>query len=130
MCPMNCHPTYCGMTVEVEGGRLVSIKGDRDNPDSRGFLCMRGRAAHEIVDNPKRLLQPLRRVRQDENHRLPDDQWEPISWEEAFGIILENIRQTERERVGIWAGHGTAVTGINRPFLMRFGFMGGFQIWN
>lgn len=130
MCPMNCHPTYCGMTVEVEGDRLVAIKGDHDNPDSRGFLCMRGRAAHEIVDNSKRLLQPLRRVRRDESQRQIDDQWEAISWDEALRSIVNNIRQTERERVGIWAGHGTAVTGINRPILMRLGFMGGFQVWN
>lgn len=39
MCPMSCHPTLCGMLVEVEGERLVGIRGDADNPDSRGFLC-------------------------------------------------------------------------------------------
>jgi anaerobic selenocysteine-containing dehydrogenase len=32
MCPMNCHPTYCGMLVEVEGGRVRSVHGDPDNP--------------------------------------------------------------------------------------------------
>ena len=42
MCPMNCIPTQCGMTVEVEENKLLSIKGDRHNPDSRGFLCIRG----------------------------------------------------------------------------------------
>jgi anaerobic selenocysteine-containing dehydrogenase len=59
MCPMNCHPTLCGMLVDVEDGRLVDVRGDRDNPDSRGFLCVRGHAAREIIDNPKRLLTPL-----------------------------------------------------------------------
>ena len=38
MCPMNCLPTQCGMTVTVEGNTLVSVKGDAHNPDSRGFL--------------------------------------------------------------------------------------------
>ena len=33
MCPMNCHPTLCGMLVEVEDGRVLSVKGDPDNPD-------------------------------------------------------------------------------------------------
>ncbi len=28
MCPMNCHPTLCGMLVEVEDGRLRSVRGD------------------------------------------------------------------------------------------------------
>jgi ketosteroid isomerase-like protein len=27
MCPMNCHPTLCGMLVEVEDGRLVQVRG-------------------------------------------------------------------------------------------------------
>jgi len=43
MCPMNCHPTYCGMRVELERDRVVSIRGDHDNPDSRRFLCIRAR---------------------------------------------------------------------------------------
>ncbi len=39
MCPMNCHPTLCGMLVVIEDGRLVEVGGDKDNPDSQGFLC-------------------------------------------------------------------------------------------
>ncbi|MGB0383155.1 MAG: hypothetical protein ACPGJH_09815, partial [Alphaproteobacteria bacterium] len=57
MCPMNCHPTLCGMKVTVDGNALT-IAGDPTNPDSEGFLCMRGNTAHEIVGNPKRLLTP------------------------------------------------------------------------
>ena len=57
MCPMNCHPTLCGMKVTISDG-AVTITGDEDNPDSRGNLCMRGKAAHEIVGNPARLLTP------------------------------------------------------------------------
>ena len=33
---MNCFPTYCGMEVDVENGRVVKIRGDKENPDSRG----------------------------------------------------------------------------------------------
>ena len=58
MCPMNCHPALCGMIVEIENGRPVKIRGDRENPDSRGYLCVRGRSALEVFDNPKRILHP------------------------------------------------------------------------
>ena len=51
MCPMNCHPTFCGMTVEVESNRLVSVKGDKENPDSAGFLCVRGLASQDIFSD-------------------------------------------------------------------------------
>ena len=66
MCPMNCHPTLCGMRVDIEGGKVVKVQGDPDNPDSRGFLCIRGQAAKEIYDNPARLLHPLVREREAE----------------------------------------------------------------
>ena len=42
MCPMNCHPTLCGMKVQVRDQQLVSIEGDEENPDSQGVLCVRG----------------------------------------------------------------------------------------
>jgi Molybdopterin oxidoreductase Fe4S4 domain len=34
MCPMNCHPTFCGMLVEVDDGKLKTVSGDKENPDS------------------------------------------------------------------------------------------------
>ena len=55
---MNCHPTLCGMLVDVEDGRLVGVRGDPDNPGQPGFLCVRGQASREIIGNPKRLLTP------------------------------------------------------------------------
>src|SRR5262249_37279896 len=41
----NCHPTFCGMLVEVEDGKLKTVSGDKDNPDSQGFL--RARPQHQ-----------------------------------------------------------------------------------
>ncbi len=125
MCPMNCHPTQCGMLVEVEHECVTSIKGDSENPDSRGFLCLRGQATREIPHNPLRLGTPLRRI-----GGRDEDRWEPISWEDAYSILIEHIQQTRRDRVGIWSGHGALATASIRPLIMRFGYMGGFQVWN
>ncbi len=125
MCPMNCLPTQCGMTVEVEENKLLSLKGDPNNPDSRGFLCIRGRATNEIFDNPKRLLRPLRRVGKREDNR-----WEPCSWDDAYAMIVDAIQQTQPERVGLWRGHGTGTTGpTGNTLVSRFGLLGGFQQW-
>lgn len=125
MCPINCNPTQCGMLVEVEHERVISIKGDPENPDSRGFLCIRGQATREIPQNPLRLRSPLRRV-----GKRGEDRWEPISWEDAYSLIADQIQQTRRDRVGIWAGHGALATSSIRPLFMRFGYLGGFQVWN
>lgn len=125
MCPMNCLPTQCGMTVEVEENRLLSLKGDQLNPDSRGFLCIRGRASREIFENPKRLLHPLRRVGE-----RGEDRWERCSWDEAYTMIVDAIQHTQPERVGLWRGHGIGTTGPTGTMLVsRFGLLGGFQQW-
>jgi len=53
MCPMNCLPTVCGMLVDIEEGRVTRIHGNPENPESRGFLCMRGHVAAEITITPR-----------------------------------------------------------------------------
>lgn len=126
MCPMNCLPTQCGMTVEVEGNRVLSLKGDVHNPDSRGFLCIRGQATQEIFENPRRLLHPLRRV-----GRRGEDRWEQCSWDEAYAMIVDAIQQTQPERVGFWRGHGIGTTGpTGNTLISRLSLLAGFQQWS
>lgn len=128
MCPMNCHPTLCGMTVSVEDDQLVSIIGDETNPDSQGFLCMRGKAAHEIVGNPQRLLSPLRR-----DERASTD-WSETSWDEALDMIAAHMRDVGREAVGFWQSHGNWANdyafGLKRAQMDRFANLYGCQFWN
>lgn len=128
MCPMNCHPTLCGMLVDIEGDRCVGVRGDKENPDSRGFLCVRGQASREIIGNPKRLLYPLVR------ERRSDDAWRRVSWDEAFDLIASRMQTVGREAVGIWTGHGVASTNygtrINGYLLRRFANFYGCQWWN
>ena len=124
MCPMNCHPTYCGMVVEVEGDRVLSIRGDKDNPDSRGFLCIRGQSAIEIVDNPQRILSPrLRDVR-------TPDAWRDVSWEEALDRIAAAIRRAGPDAVALYHTHGLIPNTVHRQLAQRFANLGGFQWWN
>ena len=100
MCPMSCHPTQCGMRVDVQDGKLVGVKGDKENPDSKGFLCIRGQSSRQIIDNPNRLLKPLIR----ETRR--EDAWREASWDEALDRIAAGCRDAGRLGTGIWAGHG------------------------
>lgn len=125
---MNCHPTLCGMEVTVEDDRLVAITGDATNPDSEGFLCMRGKAAHEIVGNDRRLLEPLiRPVR-------GSQQWTTTSWDAALDRIAGAMRTAGPQAVGFWQGHGNAVNdygfGLKRAQMARFANLYGCQHWN
>ena len=128
MCPMSCHPTLCGMLVEVEDGRLVKVMGDQENPDSQGFLCVRGQATREIIGNPTRLLRPLVRARRTE------DAWREATWDEVLDLIVARMQAAGREAVGVWSGHGNAATNygtrIGGQLLRRFADRYGCQWWN
>ncbi|PWU23149.1 MAG: hypothetical protein C5B48_09160, partial [Candidatus Rokuibacteriota bacterium] len=125
---MNCHPTLCGMLVEVEDGHLVSVGGDKDNPDSQGFLCVRGQASREIIGNPGRLLRPLIRVRRGQ------DEWRVARWEEALDLIASRMAAAGREAVGLWSGHGLFTnnygTRVASHLLRRFASFYGCQWWS
>jgi anaerobic selenocysteine-containing dehydrogenase len=125
MCPMSCHPTLCGMLAEVRDGKLVGVKGDEANPDSQGFLCIRGLASREIIDNPARLLHPLIRDRR-------TDEFRRATWDEALDRIVSGMAQPET--VGIWPGHGIFTTNygtrISAQLLARLANFYGCQFWN
>ena len=124
---MNCHPTLCGMTVDVEDGKLVAIKGDPDNPDSRGFLCVRGQASKEIIDNPRRLSRPLVRAGRG------DTSWRETTWAEALDLVALHMRAAGPRAVGTWSGHGLGAnnygTRISSHLLRRFANLYGCQWW-
>lgn len=125
MCPMNCHPTLCGMQVTTNAGQLIEIKGDPDNPDSQGFLCTRGRAAAEIIDNDARILHPLARTA---------DGFQRISWDQALTRIVDSMRRHRPDQVAVWACHGSAANdygvSAHSKLTARFALMAGFQTWS
>jgi anaerobic selenocysteine-containing dehydrogenase len=127
MCPMNCHPTLCGMLAEVRDGKLVGVMGDEANPDSQGFLCVRGHASREVIDNPARLLHPLIRDRRTHDFRQ-------ATWDEVLDRIVSAMAQSEQQSTGIWPGHGIFTTNygtrISAQLLARFANFYGCQYWS
>src|SRR5256714_7461108 len=127
MCPMNCHPTLCGMLVDVEDGNVKAVRGDPDNPDSRGFLCIRGQAAREIIGNPQRIVDPLRRAAR-------SGSWQRTTWEDALDSIAARARAVGSAAVGTWSGHGFFAndygTRISSELLRRFANLYGCQWWS
>lgn len=123
MCPMNCHPTYCGMEVDVEDGHVVAVRGDKDNPDSRGFLCLRGNASKEVIENPLRLLRPLARAGRGDDFR-------ETTWDAALDRIADAIRAVDPKQVAVWPGHGTFVSVMGAHYAARFANLLGAQSWS
>lgn len=125
MCPMNCHPTFCGMRAHVDGNRLIKVEGDPNNPDSRGFLCIRGQASFEVIDNPRRLRAPLVRTGD-----RGTETWAESDWDTMLGRIVQAMQVAGRERVALWMGHGVFINGVGRALAARFANLYGCQHWN
>lgn len=53
-----CHAS-CGIEVDLEANRILAVRGDPDNPVSRGYTCIKGRAEVERIHHPDRLLSCL-----------------------------------------------------------------------
>jgi len=101
ICPF-CEAT-CGLAVEVEGRRVLSVRGDEDDVFSRGHFCPKGVAIRELDADPDRLRRPLIRR---------GSELEEVSWEEAFAEVARRLpaiqAQHGRDAVGVFIGNASA----------------------
>lgn len=81
VCPLDC-PDTCSMAVSVLDGKAVDLRGDRDHPFTRGFLCQKMARYLDRVSSPSRLLYPLKRI-----GPKGAGQFARISWDEALSEI-------------------------------------------
>ena len=93
-CPL-CEAT-CGLQLEVEDGHVTRIRGDADDPFSKGFICPKGSTLGALHEDPDRLRRPL--VRRDGAHV-------EVSWDEAFAEI-------ERRLTALVSEHGTDAVAV------------------
>jgi anaerobic selenocysteine-containing dehydrogenase len=75
-CPL-CEAT-CGLEVTVVDGRIETVRGDKDDVFSQGYICPKGAALGALHDDPDRLRAPL--VKR-------DGEFVEVSWDEAFAEI-------------------------------------------
>src|SRR4051812_40188031 len=68
-----CEAT-CGIAVEVEGDKVVAIRGDDDDPFSKGYICPKATALADLHADPDRLRHPM--VREGAT-------WREVGWDEA-----------------------------------------------
>lgn len=87
-CPRDCYDG-CGLSIEVDGGRVRRVLGDPDHPVARGALCGKCAIAYNGIwlDPEARWLYPARRVGPKGTGRF-----ERISWEEAIDLAAEQLR--------------------------------------
>jgi anaerobic selenocysteine-containing dehydrogenase len=93
-------PTYCPLCVSrcgalatVEDGRLLALHPDPSHPTGKA-LCVKGKAAPQIIEHPGRLLHPVRRTNPKD---ATDPGWEQITWDEALDTIATKLLAIKAE---------------------------------
>jgi len=104
-----CHlcEAICGLLIETQDDQIISIKGDPDDPLSRGHICPKAVALQDIHSDPDRLRSPVKRVRQDDG----SDEFVPIPWPEALDTVASALVKTVQDNgvdsVGVYLGNPT-----------------------
>lgn len=98
-------PAGCWIVAQFDsGGRILQLEPDHDSP--LGSICKIGEHAHEVIYSEHRLKYPLKR-------KGPKGtlEFERISWDEAFGIIVEKLESIKAshgpEAAAIYTGVGS-----------------------
>jgi anaerobic selenocysteine-containing dehydrogenase len=78
------------VTVDADEDGVLSIEPDRLNPNTWRDFCRKGKTAAEVVEHPRRVLTPMRRV---------DDRNEAATYEDAIGDIADRLNRIMARRV-------------------------------
>jgi anaerobic selenocysteine-containing dehydrogenase len=102
-----CHlcEAMCGLVIQTEGDTVLDIRGDRDDPLSRGHVCPKAVALKDIHEDPDRLRKPVKRIRT----AAGAYQHVEIDWPEALdlaaGALAATIEHHGVDAVGAYFGN-------------------------
>ncbi|MBZ5734355.1 molybdopterin-dependent oxidoreductase [Nocardioides sp. TRM66260-LWL] len=105
----NLCEAICGLvlTIDRDARRVVGVRGNPDDPLSRGHVCPKGVALGDVHADPDRLRRPVRRVGEGDDAR-----WEELEWDEALDLVADRLAATLREHgddaVGVYLGNPNA----------------------
>ena len=87
-----CHlcEAMCGLVIQTKGDKVTDVRGDKDDPLSRGHVCPKAVALQDIHEDPDRLRKPMRRIR-----TAPGEyQHVEIEWSEALDLAADALAST------------------------------------
>jgi anaerobic selenocysteine-containing dehydrogenase len=109
-CPL-CEAT-CGLAITTERDRVVAVRGDADDPFSRGYICPKAAALADLHDDPDRLQRPVVR---------DGPTWRELAWDEAFDLVARRLGQIRaahgRDAIALYQGNPT----VHNLGLMTYG---------
>lgn len=108
-CPL-CE-AMCGLELQVTDGRVGTIRADRDDVWSKGYLCPKGTTIGHLHHDPDRLRAPMVR---------DGDEWREVTWDEAFRRCEDLIAQVREQH-----GPQAMTAYVGNPVAHNFGLARG-----
>ena len=119
MCDICSPGMHCGINAYVKDGKVIKIEGIDGHPANDGKLCTKGLANRQYIYREDRIKTPLRRTGE-----RGEGKFEPISWEEAYKVIAENLNQSKEtygaESVAFYSGYSKWYRQLLRRFCYAF----------
>lgn len=110
-----CSPGHhCGVDCYVKDGTIIRVEGTQDHPYNHGKLCTKGSSLRNYVYREDRIKTPLKRVGE-----RGEGKFEPISWDEAYEIIAENLLKVRTQYGPSSAAFFSGYCKWYRPILHR-----------
>jgi len=105
----NLSEATCGIQITVRADGTLDIRGDKDDPFSRGYICPKAAALGDIHYDKDRLRHPVRRTPQG---------WQRIGWDEAFDEVARNLKRVQAKH-----GRNSVATYLGNPNVHNYGSM-------
>ena len=107
----NCNlcEAICGIEITVGPDQRLDIRGDKDDPFSRGYICPKAVALQDFHFDKDRLRHPVRRTASG---------WERISWNEAFAEVAQQLKRIRSQH-----GRDSLATYLGNPSVHNYGVM-------
>jgi len=96
----NLCEAMCGLKIEIEDQKILSIRGDKQDPLSQGHICPKALALQDLYEDKDRLTQPVMKT---------SEGWKIISWEKAFSEIKQGLKKIQtdygKDALGVYLGN-------------------------
>ena len=103
----NLCEAICGIEITVGRDQHLDIRGDKDDPFSRGYICPKAVALQDLHNDKDRLRYPVRRTA---------NGWQRLEWDEAFDEVAQNLK-----RINATHGRNSIATYLGNPTVHNYG---------
>jgi len=90
----------CGIEITHSQGKITSIRGDKDDPFSKGHICPKAVALQDLYRDKDRLTEPLMKT---------DSGWKTVSWKVALEATAQGFKSIQKKHgndaVGVYLGN-------------------------